>query len=91
MPAKPEVGFSFFQEHAPGDEALDYAVVDAIDLTVATPAGSFDGVVRMFESSTIEPDAREFKFYAPGVGLVRADEGLGPDMSNPELVFELQQ
>lgn len=91
MPASLQIGDAFFQEHAPADDALDYAVVDAVDLTLETPAGIFQNVVRMFESSTIDTEAREYKFYAPGIGLIRVDEGLNPEMSDPELVFELQE
>jgi hypothetical protein len=42
----------------------------------------------VLETTELEPDAREFKYYAPGVGLIRVEEGLDADLSNPELTFD---
>lgn len=69
MPAKPAVGQSFDQEHAPG-VALDHAVVTAIDATAKVPLASYDEVVKMTETSALEPGVTEYKQYAPGVGLI---------------------
>jgi hypothetical protein len=32
---------------------------------------------------------REFKYYAPGVGLILVEEDLDENLENPELVFAL--
>ena len=37
----------------------------------------------------VEPEDREFKFYAPGLGLVRAEEDLDEALQNPGNVVEL--
>jgi hypothetical protein len=69
MPAEPAVGQSFDQEHAPG-VALDHAVVTAIDASAKVPLASYHKVVKMTETSALEPDVTEYKQYAPGVGLI---------------------
>lgn len=86
----PVVGLTLFQEHAPADEAMDYAEILAVDLEIKGPAGTFQNVIKTFESSTVEPDLREFKYYAPGVGMIRADEELSAALDNPAIVVELQ-
>jgi hypothetical protein len=90
MPADPQLDVAVFQEHAPAEEAMDYAVFVELDAKVTTPAGTFEDVYKAFESSTAEPDARGFKYWAPGYGLIREDEGLSEDLDAPEAVIELQ-
>jgi hypothetical protein len=87
---KREVGLTLFQEHAPADEAMDYAEILAIDLEITGPGGTFHDVVKTFESSTVDADLREFKYYAPGVGVIRADEELSEALDNPAIIVELQ-
>ena len=89
MPAEPEVGAIFHEKHAPAMEAMDYGRVDAVGLALDGPAGSFEDVVKVFESSLVEPEDREFEFYAPDVGMVRAEEDLDEALSNPGNVVEL--
>lgn len=89
MPAKPEVGALFYEEYAPAMEAMDYGRIDAVGLTLRGPAGPFEDVIKVFESSLVEPEDREFKFYAPGVGMVRAEEELDEALENPGNVVEL--
>ena len=86
----PEVGLILFQEHAPADKAMDYAKIVALDLKITGPAGTYQNVLKTFEGSLAEPDLREFKYYAPGVGMIRADEDLSENLDNPAIVTELQ-
>jgi hypothetical protein len=72
MPGLVLLGARYFQEVAAG-VALDQAEVVAMNQTVATPAGSFSGCVKMRETTPLEPKALEFKLYAPGIGLVQDD------------------
>jgi hypothetical protein len=37
---------------------------------VTVPAGSYAGCVRTEETTPLEPGAKEYKRYCPGVGLV---------------------
>lgn len=76
MPADLTLGFNYYQEFAPADDALDngttFALIPQIDLAI----GSFFDVLQVFETTELDPTAREFKYYAPGVGLILVDEGL---------------
>lgn len=90
MPSNPMEGFSYFQEFAPADDALDQARIFAVGQTVSVRAGQFTNVLQILETTALEPDSREFKFYAPGVGLILAHEGLSPRLTNPEAIFQEQ-
>ena len=76
MPAHLTVGFNYYQEFSPVDEAVDQAKIVSLDRTVDTPAGHFRHTVRTLESSAVEPGVFESKFYAPGVGPVLVQENL---------------
>ena len=69
MPAHPKVGFSYFQEHAPG-LALDSAKVTATGLTLNVRGKVYRHVVLTREFTPLEPTVSDFKWYAPGVGMV---------------------
>ena len=73
MPAKPRVGQKFYQEVAPG-VAMDRCEVVSVDEEMTVPAGSFEHVVKMKESTPLERGT-EYKPYAPKAGLL-ADEDL---------------
>lgn len=89
MPADPAVGFEYFQEFAPDDQAVDQARVFSIVPLLDTPLGELADVVQILETNPLEPDDREFKLYAPGRGLVRVEEGLDPSFAHPEARFDL--
>lgn len=73
MPATPSVGDSYRQEYYAG-EAEDRGEVVALDESVTVPAGSFTGCVKIKESSDIDPDLLEYKYFCEGVGLVLVEE-----------------
>jgi hypothetical protein len=93
MPAEAEltIGFNYFQEHAPADEAMDQGTIFAFIDELVLEFGTFHDVLQVFETTELEPDAREFKYYAPGVGLILVEEDLDEDFENPELTFALTQ
>ena len=70
MPGKPAIGLRYYQEMAP-NVAMDWAAVVSVTASLETPAGAFDRCLKTLETTPIEPGAREFKVYAPGVGLVQ--------------------
>jgi hypothetical protein len=74
MPGKPEVGMKYYQELAQGI-AMDRAEVISISETFKTPAGEFKNSLITEESSKLKPTPREYKTYAPGIGLVQ-DESM---------------
>ncbi|NNE89236.1 MAG: VPLPA-CTERM sorting domain-containing protein [Silicimonas sp.] len=88
MPAEIVVGFEYFQEVSPADAALDQAMIWATGLTVTSGGSVFEDVLAILETTSLDPEAREFKYYAPGVGLIRVEEGLDEAFGNPELIFE---
>lgn len=71
MPPELTLGRTFEQEKAPG-VAEDRSKVVAVDETVATPAGSFSGCVKTEDVNPLD-NVTEYKFYCPGVGLVREE------------------
>jgi hypothetical protein len=68
MPGSPEVGMKYYQEIAP-DVALDRAEIVSVDETLDTPAGAFSNCLKTQEGTALNPDEKEFKTYAPGIGL----------------------
>lgn len=72
MPEKVEVGLKYYQEVAPG-VAEDRAEIVSVNDTLNTPAGTFDHVLKTEETNPLKPDEKEFKFYAPGIGLIQEE------------------
>jgi hypothetical protein len=70
MPGLNLVGARYFQEVAP-DVALDRAETVSVTETLSTPAGDFADVLKTKETTPLEKGVKEFKYYAPGVGLIR--------------------
>lgn len=89
MPGDPVPGLAYYQEYAPADEALDEGLILTSLAALEVGGVRFEDVLRVFETSVLDPALREIKYYAPGVGLIRADEGLDGNLGNPRQVFEL--
>jgi len=53
----------------------DRARVHQVNQRTCVPAGCYNGVLVADEGSKEEPDAHQFKYYAPGVGNVRVGYG----------------
>jgi len=73
MPGTPKVKMRYYQEIAP-DVAMDRAEIISLDETCETPAGTFSGCMKVKEGSAIELFAKEYKYHAPGIGLVRDED-----------------
>ena len=69
VPAEPEPGTGYRQEHLAG-EAEDEAVVLSVSEQVEAPAGRYTGALLTRDTTPLEPEIAELKFYAPGVGPV---------------------
>ncbi|NJN14153.1 MAG: hypothetical protein HC813_00340, partial [Planctomycetes bacterium] len=70
MWANPILGRSYQQEYYE-DEAEDMAVVVGTDLVVDLPCGvRFTGCRKILEWTPLEPDSLEYKYYAPGQGVI---------------------
>jgi hypothetical protein len=70
MPGLPLLHARFYQEIAPR-VAMDRAEIVGLGDTLVTPAGRFTNVLTVEETTPLEPEVREAKRYAPGVGLVQ--------------------
>jgi hypothetical protein len=68
------LGSKYYQEVAP-EVALDRVEIVSVNGTAKTPAGNFGNCLEVKDTSPLEPSVIEYKFYAPGVGLVD-DNGL---------------
>lgn len=67
MKARPQVGDSYRQEYSKGI-AEDTAQVLALDKAVSTPYGSFTGCLQTLDTSTLDPNLKEHKYYCPQAG-----------------------
>ena len=70
MPGLPLLRARYFQEVAP-KIAMDRAEIVSLTETLKTPAGVFTNVLKMEETTPLEPKAKEAKYYASGVGLIQ--------------------
>jgi hypothetical protein len=70
MEANPQVGDNYYQEFAPNDRAVDQAEVISRDRTISPRLGYFSNVLQTLEFSELTPGVSDFKYYAPGIGLV---------------------
>ena len=73
MPGSPVMGQRFYQEFAPR-VAMDRAEVVGLSGNLKTPAGNFNQVLKIIETTPLERGS-EAKYYASGVGLLQ-DGGL---------------
>ncbi|MDX1547278.1 MAG: hypothetical protein R3247_09840, partial [Rhodothermales bacterium] len=69
MPADPAPGQAYQQEFYAG-EAEDRGRVLSVGESVSVPAGDFDGCIRIEDTTPLEPDVEEHKFFCPGIGTV---------------------
>ena len=88
MPANPQVRDSYFQEFAI-NIAEDEAEVISLDESVSIDFGDYENVLKTRDFTNLEPDVFEFKYYAPEIGQILADEGITEEGGEPELSPEL--
>jgi hypothetical protein len=69
IPADPRAGTSYRQEYLKGHAEDDGFILSA-DEKVQVPAGKFTGALLTRDTTPLEPDLVELKFYAPDVGPV---------------------
>lgn len=89
MLASPTASDKYFQEFYAGI-AEDQGEVIATGLTVETELGTFNDVVKILDTSPLEPDVGAFKYFAPGVGMVFEEEIELAAPDDPEVIVELQ-
>ena len=70
MPGKPKVGQKFYEEQAPG-VGMDRAEIVSDSERVTTAAGTFEKCIHTLETSALEKNMADHKWYAAGVGAVK--------------------
>ena len=70
VPGSPVIGRRHSREVAPG-VAMDRAQVMSVSGRITTPAGGFEKCLETEETTPLEPGNKEYKVYAPGIGLVK--------------------
>jgi hypothetical protein len=73
IPGKPKVGLRYYQEMAP-DVAMDRAEVISLEVAYRTPARMFSRCLKIQEGTLLHPQEKEFKHYAPGIGLIQDED-----------------
>lgn len=64
------LGSRYYQEIVPG-VAMDRAEVISLSDTLNTPLGTFTDCLKIEETTPLEPGVKEYKIYAPGIGLIK--------------------
>lgn len=75
LPGKARVGYRYYQEQAPG-VTMDRAEIVSVSTSQKTPAGTFENCVRTQVTSPMTPGEKEYRCYAPGIGLVKFESML---------------
>jgi hypothetical protein len=70
IPGKPQPGMKYYQEIAPSI-TLNRGQVLSLAETCKTAAGTFKQCMKIEGTSGMDAKKREYKFYAPQIGLVR--------------------
>lgn len=70
MPGVVLLGAKYYQETAP-DVAMDRAEIISMTETVETPLENFSNSLKVEETTPLEPEAKEYKYFHAGVGLVK--------------------
>jgi hypothetical protein len=73
MPGLILLGSRYYQEMAPG-VAMDRAEIISTTDTMQTPAGLFINVLKTEETNALKPNEKEYKYYAPGIGLIQDED-----------------
>jgi len=77
MEAHPAIG-DFYRQEFDLQNAEDFAEVVGLTASVTVPFGSFTNCLDTRETTPLEPDLHEHKFYAAGVGnVLETDEDTG--------------
>jgi hypothetical protein len=78
MLARPRLGDGYQQELLKGT-AEDRARILSLTQAVTVPAGSWTGVLQTEDTTPLEPDVIERKYYTEGVGSIREEDVSGGD------------
>jgi hypothetical protein len=83
----PKVGDLYYQEFYRG-EAEDVGEVLALNQSVTVGEASYDGCVQTRDTTPLDPDILEHKYYCPDVGVVLAIDVAGGGVREELVSFE---
>ena len=69
MKAHPAIG-DFYRQEFSLNNAEDFAETRSLTQTVHVPTGTYQNCLKSKETTPLETDLLEYKFYAPGVGNI---------------------
>jgi len=72
MPGTVLLGARHYQEMAPN--AMDRAEIISDDVSMKTPAGTFENCIRIEETTALDPAEKCYKTYAPGIGIIQDED-----------------
>ncbi len=81
----PKIGSIYRQEYLRG-QAEDVGQVLALEETVDVPFGTLTGCVKTEDTTPLEPDVLEYKYFCPGIGVA-----LEIDVTENNTRFELTE
>jgi Ca2+-binding RTX toxin-like protein len=90
MEANPNVGDRYYQEFAPNNQAIDQGQVLGVNQSIKIPLGQYSDVISILDTNPLDPNSRDLKFYAPGVGEILVKDGLDENLKNPEAIVRLK-
>jgi hypothetical protein len=70
MPGQARLKARYYQEVARG-LAMDRAEIVSLSEALKVPAGVFRNCLKVEETTPLEPGVKEYKYYAPGLGLIQ--------------------
>ena len=85
MKANPTPGPAYREEYRPG-QAEDMARVLSNSATLTIPKGTFHNVVETFNTDPLDPSKLEHKWFAKGLGMIKADRHSGGHIEHTHLV-----
>ena len=87
MWANPTAGESYYQEYYE-DEAEDMGMIVRLGVEVELEDGSiYDDCLQVLDWNPLEPGTLEYKFYAPGLGMIKEEKVGGDEVSELKGVF----
>jgi hypothetical protein len=70
MPGSPALRVKYYQEIAP-KVAMDRGEIVSLTEKLRVPAGAFTDVLKIAETTPLEPGVKEYKYYGRGIGLLQ--------------------
>ena len=77
MPADPQIGPGGYQEYLKGEAEDQYTIISTT-ATITVPYGTFKNCLETRETTALEPNVVDHKYYVKGIGQVAEESVKGP-------------